>query len=54
LGCGDNDRACGDGETDDTNETIGAKQTIQTGAYGVGNFTTRAESNRLSGAANRD
>jgi len=36
LDCGDNDRDSGDRETDDTNETIGMKQTIQSGAQAVG------------------
>jgi len=34
--CGDNDWDCGDRETDDTDETIGAKQTILSTATGVG------------------
>jgi hypothetical protein len=36
LDCGDKDQDCGDRETDETNETIGAKQTIRPAARDVG------------------
>jgi len=47
LGCGDNDLDRSDDETDDTNDTKAAKQTIHARTYAVRKLTPIAHHDRL-------